>query len=95
MSSRMPTNRLPRRALYGELSEGRCSIGQQFKLYKDHLKTTLKKCGIAPKRLKRQLRIEVIVVARAKLASVVCKLIWTESRRSVVLVDLHKLSRRL
>ena len=35
---RMPENRLPRRVLYGELTEGRRSTGGQFKRSKDCLK---------------------------------------------------------
>ena len=48
---RMPSNRLPRRALYGELAEGRRSVGGQFKRFKDHIKATLKKCGLDPAQL--------------------------------------------
>ncbi|XP_076052767.1 uncharacterized protein LOC143032184 [Oratosquilla oratoria] len=49
--SRMPENRLPRQILYGELAEGRRSVGRQRKRYKDCLKANLKKCGIQPMQL--------------------------------------------
>ncbi|XP_076029860.1 uncharacterized protein LOC143018388 [Oratosquilla oratoria] len=49
--SRMPENRLPRQILYGELAEGRRSVGGQRKRYKDCLKANLKKCGIQPMQL--------------------------------------------
>ncbi|KAJ4918209.1 hypothetical protein JOQ06_023050 [Pogonophryne albipinna] len=45
---RMPSNRLPRRVLYGQLHHGRRSAGGQKKRYKDQLKTALKKCKIRP-----------------------------------------------
>ena len=45
---RIPEERLPRKVLYGELTEGRRHPGGPRKRYKDHLKTTLKKCGIEP-----------------------------------------------
>ena len=48
---RMPSNRLPRRALYSELAEGRRSAGGQFKRFSDKLKTTLKKSGLDPAQL--------------------------------------------
>ena len=43
---RMPDERLPKRLLYGELSEGKSSLGGQRKQYKDTLKASLKSCGI-------------------------------------------------
>ncbi|KAJ3595328.1 hypothetical protein NHX12_004632 [Muraenolepis orangiensis] len=43
---RMPSNRLPRRVLYGQLHHGRRSAGGQKKRYKDQLKTALKKCRV-------------------------------------------------
>ncbi|KAJ4938360.1 hypothetical protein JOQ06_002980 [Pogonophryne albipinna] len=48
---RMPSNRLPRRVLYGQLHHGRRSAGGQKKCYKDQLKTALKKCKIRPEAL--------------------------------------------
>ena len=43
---RMPDERLPKRLLYGKLSEGKRSLGGQRKLYKDTLKASLKSYGI-------------------------------------------------
>ena len=48
---RIPGNRLPRRLLYSELSCGRCSVGGQKKRFKDHIKSSLSKCGIPSDRL--------------------------------------------
>ncbi|KAJ3582371.1 hypothetical protein NHX12_000699 [Muraenolepis orangiensis] len=48
---RMPSNRLPRRVLYGQLHHGRRSAGGQKKRYKDQLKTALKKCKVRPEAL--------------------------------------------
>ncbi|KAK4328904.1 hypothetical protein Pmani_000713 [Petrolisthes manimaculis] len=48
---RMPKDRLPRKVLYGELSLGRRHAGGPHKRFKDHLKTTLKKCAIVPTNL--------------------------------------------
>jgi len=48
---RMPENRLPRRVLYGELKEGRRSVGGQCERFKDCLKATLKKSAIPPDQL--------------------------------------------
>ena len=45
---RMPTNRLPRKTLYGQLHLGQRSAGGPKKRLKDQLKTSLKKCGIKP-----------------------------------------------
>lgn len=45
---RMPENRLPRKVLYGELTNGRRHAGGPRKRYKDHLKKSLKKCSIEP-----------------------------------------------
>ena len=42
----MPVNQLLRRVLYGELKEGRRSVGGQCKLFKGCLKATLKKNAI-------------------------------------------------
>lgn len=46
--TRMPATRLPRRILYGQLSEGRRNPGGQKKRFKDQLKNTLKKFNINP-----------------------------------------------
>ena len=43
---RMPDERLQKRLLYGELSEGKRSLGGQRKRYKDTLEAFLKSCGI-------------------------------------------------
>ena len=43
---RMPDDRLPKQALFGELSSGLRGVGGQFKRYKDHIKAILKKCDI-------------------------------------------------
>ena len=43
---RMPDKRLPKRLLYGELSEGKRSLGGQKKQYKNTVKASLKSCGI-------------------------------------------------
>ncbi|XP_076031963.1 uncharacterized protein LOC143019868 [Oratosquilla oratoria] len=48
---RMPENRLPRQALYGELRDGTRVTGGQKKRFKDQLKRNLKKCGIEPNQL--------------------------------------------
>ena len=40
--TRMPYERLPKKVLYGELQEGKCSQGGQNKRYKDTLKASLK-----------------------------------------------------
>jgi len=48
---RMPEIRLSRRVLYGELKEGRRSVGGQYKRCKDCLKTTFKKNAIPPDQL--------------------------------------------
>ena len=48
---RMPGNRSPRRLLYSELSCGRRSVGGQKKHFKDHIKSSLSKCGIPFNRL--------------------------------------------
>lgn len=48
---RMPEQRLPRQVLYGQLPEARRNPGGQKKRYKDQIRTTLKKCNIAPKEL--------------------------------------------
>jgi hypothetical protein len=44
--ARMPDNRLPRQILYGQLAEGRRTIGGQYKRFKDCAKNTLKRCDI-------------------------------------------------
>ena len=43
---RTPENRLSKHLLFGELSEGHCSVGGQKKGFKDHLNALLKKCNI-------------------------------------------------
>ena len=43
---RMPGNRRSRCLLYSELACGRCSVGGQKKCFKDHIKSSLSKCGI-------------------------------------------------
>ena len=48
---RMPEDRLPRCLLYGELEDGRRSVGGQKKRYKDSLKENLKACNIVPDQL--------------------------------------------
>ena len=48
---RMPGNRLPRRLVYSELSCGRRLVGDQKKHFKDHIKSSLSKCGIPFDRL--------------------------------------------
>jgi len=48
---RMPVNRLPRRVQYGELKEGRRTVGGQYKRFKDCLKATLRKNAIPPDQL--------------------------------------------
>ena len=48
---RMPEERLPRRVLYGELTNGWRSVGEQRKRYIDHIATTLRKCGIQTDKL--------------------------------------------
>ena len=45
---RMPSHRLPRRLLYGELLDGSRPPGGPKKRFSDHIKTTLKKCHISP-----------------------------------------------
>ena len=40
--SHMEEYRLPKRLFYGELSAGKCSVGGQYKRYKDTLKVTMK-----------------------------------------------------
>ncbi|CAH1258397.1 WDR6 [Branchiostoma lanceolatum] len=50
---RMPSNRLPRHILYGELSAGNRNAGGQQKRYKDNLKANLKKCNIKPQSLEK------------------------------------------
>lgn len=48
---RMPANRLPRKILYSELAEGSRRAGGPKKRFKDHMKTTLKKCAFNPSNL--------------------------------------------
>ena len=48
---RMEDSRLPRTILYGELTTGHRSAGGQKKRFKDHLKMTLKRCGVPPSNL--------------------------------------------
>lgn len=45
---RMPSDRLPKQVLYGELVDGRRSAGGQKKRYKDFIKTVLKKFHMNP-----------------------------------------------
>jgi len=47
----MLENRLPRRVLYGELKEGRRTVGGQYKRFEDCLKATRKKNAIPPYQL--------------------------------------------
>ena len=44
--TRMTDERLPKKVLYGELQEGKCSQGGQKKRYKDTLKASLKDFNI-------------------------------------------------
>lgn len=46
--ARMPDHRLPRKIFYGELQQGKRSIGGQKKRYKDTLKASLKAFNIDP-----------------------------------------------
>ena len=46
--ARMEDKRLPKRLFYGELAEGKRSVGGQRKRYKDTLKVSLKDFGINP-----------------------------------------------
>ena len=48
---RQPPDRLPRMALYGELREGRRTVGGQKKRFKDHVKASLKKFNMNPSTL--------------------------------------------
>ena len=43
---RMPSNRLPRRLLYGELLIGHRPVGRPKLRYSDHIKSVLRKCDI-------------------------------------------------
>ena len=43
---RMPGNRLPQKIFYGEFVKDKRSQGEQSKMYKDRLKSTLKLCNI-------------------------------------------------
>ena len=46
---RMPADRLPRKLLYSELTDGTWRTGATLpKWFKDHIKTMLKKCNIIP-----------------------------------------------
>jgi len=49
--TRVRGNRLPHRLLYSEFSCGRRSVGGQKKRFKDHIKSSLSKCGIPFDRL--------------------------------------------
>lgn len=51
---RMPEDRIPRQVLYGELQEGRRSVGGQRKRHKDVTKATMKGFGIDPSSLERE-----------------------------------------
>jgi len=46
--TRMPDQRIPKRLLYGELNQGKRSLGGQRKRFKDTLKVSLKAFNIAP-----------------------------------------------
>ncbi|XP_076053684.1 uncharacterized protein LOC143032684 [Oratosquilla oratoria] len=48
---RMPEERLPRKILYGQLQNSHRRPGGLKKRYKDHIKSTLKKCLITPSNL--------------------------------------------
>ena len=48
---RMDNDRLPKQVLYGEISEGRRSVGGQKKRHKDHVKSILRKYDIDPSHL--------------------------------------------
>ena len=48
---RMPSHRLPRRILYGQLHLGQRSAGGQKKRLKDQMKSSLKRCQIDPSSL--------------------------------------------
>ena len=50
---RMPSHRLPRRILYGQLHLGQRSAGGQKKRLKDQMKSTLKRCQIDPSSLEK------------------------------------------
>ena len=43
---RMPDERLPKRLIFGEMVEGKRSLGGQRKQYKNTLKASLKHCNI-------------------------------------------------
>ncbi len=45
---RIPEYGLPRQILYGQLLGASRNPGDQKQRYKDHLKDTLKKCGVKP-----------------------------------------------
>ncbi|XP_077059199.1 uncharacterized protein LOC143711518 [Siphateles boraxobius] len=45
---RMPSHRLPRQVLYGQIHAANRRPGGQKRRYKDHLKENLKSCGISP-----------------------------------------------
>ena len=51
--TRMPDERLPKKVLYGELQEGKCSQGGQKKRYKDTLKASLKDFNIPTESLEQ------------------------------------------
>jgi len=48
---RMPSNRLPRRLLYGELQLGQRPVGRPKLRYSDHIKSVLRKCNIPESQL--------------------------------------------
>jgi len=50
----MPDNRLPRRLLYSEFTEGQRSVGRPKKRFIDHIKVNLIKCNIKPSDLEAQ-----------------------------------------
>jgi len=47
----MPSNRLPRRLLYGELQLGQRPVGRPKLRYSDHIKSVLRKCNIPESQL--------------------------------------------
>jgi len=48
---RMDDSRIPKQVFYGQLHHGSRRPGGQYKRYKDCLKSTLNRCGIAPSKL--------------------------------------------
>ena len=48
---RMPRSRIPKQLLYGELTEGKRSVGGQLLRFKDTLKRSMKECYLDPSKL--------------------------------------------